>query len=230
MRHILIFMLANLLAINVVAQTIPTRALQLMPELNRAIDELWPSLPWRSYIPAQIEQESCISLKHSKCFNPNAELKTVHEYGFGLGQLTIAYNKEGKVRFNAWEEVRTMHPDLRNWSWEDRYNPLLQIKAIVIKNKFNWTKITYPTSSLEDKMAFLAVTYNSGSTFKDRNLCAQTKGCDPRKWWGNVELYSTKSKKPIAVYGNRSYHQISREYPVNVLKVRRPKYISHMGS
>jgi len=209
---------------------IPDRARELMPEVNKAIDDIWPDMPMRSYFPAQIEQESCISLKHSKCWNPRAELKTAREYGFGLGQITIAYKADGSERFNVFKEVKTMHPDLRNWAWEDRYNPLLQIKAIVVKNRVNWGSIKWETADLDNKMAFLAAYYNGGSPLKDRNLCVNTKGCDPTRWWGNVERYSTKSKTPLKEYGNRSIFQISREYPVNVLRVRRPKYVPYTGT
>ena len=209
---------------------IPERAVVLMPDVNQAIDDIWPDMPMRSYFPAQIEQESCITLTHSKCWNPRAELKTSREYGFGLGQITIAYNANGTERFNVFTEVKRQHPDLKNWQWEDRYNPLLQIKAIVVKNRVNWGSIKWDTADLDNKMAFLATYYNGGSPLRDRNLCVQTAGCDPSKWWGNVELYSVKSKTKLKEYGNRSLFEISREYPRKVLNERRPKYIPYTGT
>lgn len=209
---------------------IPDRAVALMPDVIKAIDDIWPDMPMRSYFPAQIEAESCITLTHSKCWNPRAELKTSREYGFGLGQITIAYNADGSERFNVFKEVKRQHPDLKNWEWEDRYNPLLQIKAIVVKNRVNWGAITWPTHDLDNKMAFLATYYNGGSPVRDRNLCVNTKGCDPSKWWGNVELYSVKSKTKLKEYGNRSLFEISREYPRKVLIDKRPKYIPYTGT
>lgn len=209
---------------------LPKNATPLMPVLAKAIDDVWPDMPMRSYFGAQIEAESCITLTHSKCWNPRAELKTSREYGFGLGQITIAYRADGTERFNVFKEVKTMHPDLKDWAWEDRYNPELQIKAIVVKNRVNWGAIKWQTADLDNKMAFLATYYNGGSPAKDRQLCVNTAGCDPSKWWGNVEKYSTKSKTPLKEYGNRSLFQISREYPVKVLREKRPKYVPHLGS
>lgn len=209
---------------------IPERAYALMPEVNKAIDDIWPDMPMRSYFPAQIEAESCITLTHSKCWNPKAELKTSREYGFGLGQLTVAYNANGTERFNVFNEVKQRHPDLKNWAWEDRYNPLLQIKAIVVKNKVNWGAIKWETYDLDNKMAFLATYYNGGSPLRDRKLCVDIAGCDPTKWWGNVELYSIKSKTKLKEYGNRSLFEISREYPRKVLIDRRPKYVPYTGT
>lgn len=208
--------------------TLPKNAYALMPVVIQAIDDIWPDMPMRSYFPAQIEAESCITLTHSKCWNPRAELKTSREYGFGLGQITIAYRADGSERFNVFEEVRLQHPDLRSWQWEDRYNPLMQIKAIVVKNRVNWGQIKWATADLDNKMAFLATFYNGGNPSKDRNLCVNAAGCDPSKWWGNVERYSVKSKTPLKEYGNRSLFQISREYPVKVLRDRRPKYIPYV--
>lgn len=209
---------------------IPANAEKLMPDVIAAIDEVWPDMPMRSYFPAQIEAESCITLTHSKCWNPRAELKTSREYGFGLGQITIAYRADGSERFNVFNEVKTQHPSLRNWAWEDRYNPRMQIMAIVVKNKVNWGAIKWPVADLDNRMAFLATFYNGGNPIKDRNLCVNTAGCDPSRWWGNVEKYSIKSKTPLKEYGNRSLFQISREYPRKVLIERRPKYVPYTGT
>ena len=209
---------------------IPDRARDLMPVVNQAIDDIWPDMPMRSYFPAQIEAESCITLTHSKCWNPRAELRTSREYGFGLGQITIAYYADGRERFNVFEEVKRQHPDLRTWAWEDRYNPLLQIKAIVVKNRVNWGAIKWPVADLDNRMAFLATFYNGGNPSRDRNICVNTPGCDPSRWWGNVERYSVKSKVKLKEYGNRSLFDISREYPRKVLIDRRPKYIPYTGT
>lgn len=209
---------------------IPDRALALMPDLIQAIDDVWPDMPMRSYFPAQIEKESCITLTHSKCWNPRAELKTSREYGFGLGQLTIAYRADGSERFNAWAEIKEKHPDLRNWQWANRYDPMLQIKAIVVKNRVNWGAMRWEIADLDNRMAFLSAYYNGGSPARDRTICVNTAGCDPSRWWGNVELHSVKSRTKLREYGNRSLFEISRDYPKSLLRERRPKYIPYVGS
>ena len=69
---------------------IPDNAVKVMPLLVSTIDQVWPTIPFKSFLAAMIEQESCISLTHSKCWNPRAELKMQREYGFGFGQTLLA--------------------------------------------------------------------------------------------------------------------------------------------
>lgn len=66
---------------------------------------------------------------------------------------------------------------------------------------------------------------------KDRTLCIYTKGCDPTKWWDNVERTSNKSKVPVKGYG-MSFFDINREYVRRTirLKPRRAKYVPYMDS
>lgn len=207
---------------------VPPRAHTVIPFINTELDARWPTIPLRSFVPALIETESCISLSHSRCFG-NAELKTYREYGFGLGQFTIAYRADGTERFNAWAELRARHPELAEWTWEQRMRPDLQVRAIVLKLRTSYATLPLPsTVPPVERMPFLAATYNSGSTVKDRAFCRTQPGCDPNKWWGNVELYSVKSKKVQPGYG-RSFYQISREYVQSTINIRRPKYIPYVG-
>lgn len=215
---------------SVAKPVLPPNAYDVLPMVEKAIDAIWPSIPYRSFVPAMIEQETCIHLKHRMCFNPRAELKTHREYGFGMGQTTIAYRTDGSVRFNTWAELRAKHPnELREWTWENRYNAEMQIRSILLKNRTNFALLKFETANTFEKMAFLAVTYNSGSVLPDRNLCKRTPGCNPIYWFGNVEKNSLKSAVPAKGY-KKSFREISREYPENVLKVRRPKYIPYLGS
>jgi hypothetical protein len=172
-----------------------------------------------------VEQESCISLTHSKCWNPNAELKTPREQGIGLGQITRAYTQTGTVRFDALSEIRHLHPELRELNWDNvRSRPDLQIRAIILKSKDNFTHYTKYRVNEENSLIFGIVSYNGGigGLDNERRACVLTKNCDPNIWFGNVELLCLKSK--AALYGNRSACDINREYPINIINIRSNKY------
>lgn len=182
--------------------------------VQNAIDEAWPDMPYPSFIAAQIEQESL--------WNPRAELKTSREYGFGFGQFTIT------SRFNAFNEVKAMHPKLRNWAYEDRFNPDMQALAVVVKDRANF-RLCHPLMATDyESLACTAASYNGGygGFTSDRRLCSNTEGCNPRYWFGHVEKTSLKSREKWNGYGKSAF-EINREYPVNVLKVRRTKYVPY---
>lgn len=215
---------------------LPSNAYKYLPDLVFAINDTWPTIPMKSFLPGLIEQESCISLTHKKCWNPTVELKTSREYGFGLGQFTIAYNANRTVRFNTWEELRDKDVALKDWDWANRFSPILQIKALLIKNRINFSKLAFNIKDTENRMAFLAATYNGGSVMKDRSICMSRNDCDPSAWLVDkkvkpysVESFSFKSKLVHPGYG-KSFFAISREYPRNILFIRRPKYIPHVGN
>lgn len=207
---------------------IPKLALVYLPMLLATQQEIWPSAPIPSFLAAQVEQESCITLKHSKCWNPRAELKTSREYGFGIGQITTAYRADGSVRFNKFEELRAAHASLRDWRWENRYDIRYQFIALVEMDKAIYARIK-DASTVLDRLAFALSAYNGGETgvMQDRTLCRNTVGCDPNSWFGNVEKTSLKSKVKWDGYGQSAY-QINRSYVYNVLFVRREKYVEHM--
>src|SRR4051812_47800489 len=81
-------------------QAFPERAKIYIPMLKEEIQKKWADMPNKPSLSSQVEQETCISLKHSKCWNPKAELKTPREYGFGFGQMTVTYNADKSVRFD----------------------------------------------------------------------------------------------------------------------------------
>jgi hypothetical protein len=166
-------------------------------------------------------------LKSKKCWNPKAELKTSREYGFGLGQITIAYDSSGKERFNNFKEARKLDPLLKNWQFEDRYNARYQLLTLIKTDFLNYKRVAFAFSE-SDRLAFTLVAYNSGlaGIFKDRRLASLAKH-NPDKWWNNVELDSTKSKKPVGGYG-KSFFEISREYPRNILLTRSVHYIGKL--
>lgn len=197
---------------------IPALATVYAPMLLTAIHAIWPAMPAPAMLAAQIEQETCYSLTHPKCWNPRAELKTTREYGFGLGQLTVT------PAFNNFVEAKKWDKSLANWQWEDRFNPDLQLKALVAYDHNLFLQIRFG-ATVQDKLAFMFSSYNGGlgGLLKDRRMCAAIAGCDPEVWFGHVEQNSFRAKTAVSGYG-KSFFAINREYVVNVMRVRREKY------
>lgn len=182
---------------------------------------------YKASMAGQIEQETCISLTSKSCWNPKAELKTSRELGWGLSQTTIAYNKDGTERFNVYKELVKSNPELKDWQWNDRYNPLYQIKALLIENRNVYVRLSFPFDNEFEKTAAMEVGYNSGygNVMKSRLRCINTAGCDPKKWFGGIETTNAASDKSLGPqYGNKSPKDISNAYPFNILKVRMKKY------
>lgn len=190
------------------------KAQPYFPTVLEALADLWPDMPVPSYIPAQIEQESL--------WNPKAELKTSREYGFGFGQFTIT------SAFNAFNEVKAMDKSLKSWTYADRFNPTMQIYAVVVKNRQNYRGCSPLMANAWESLACAAASYNGGygGFTSDRRLCSNTKGCNPRIWWGNVENTSLKSRTKWNGYGASAF-DINRQYPIQTLKVKRPKYVPY---
>lgn len=206
---------------------VPAGAEVYAPVLVEKQRAVWPAAPEPWTLAGLVEQESCISLTHSRCWNPRSELKTSREYGFGFGQITVAYTAGGAVRFNKFEELRAAHGSLRDWTWANRYDPGYQLTAIVEMNLDLWRRVAAsPGATATDQWGFVLSSYNGGlaGVLQDRRLCANTRGCDPARWFGNVENTSLKSRVPQPGYGGRSWFEINRGHVRNVLLIRRAKY------
>jgi len=200
------------------AAEVPKNFLVHKDTLIKVVNTSWPTITMPSVTAGLIEQETCYSLTHSKCWSPLAKLETSREYGFGLGQLTIT------SRFNAFNEVKELEPRLKQWKWEDRFNPEFQMLAILAMLKRNYN--TFKTSEKEyDRYAFSLASYNGGvgGILSDQKICKNTPNCNPYLWFGNVEYTSLKKKIKVTGYG-KSFFEINREYPKNILEVRRFKY------
>lgn len=207
--------------------SLPANAAKNLPILREVAKLKWAEYETPSIFASQAEKESCNSLKHKNCWSGQAELKTFREYGFGLGQITIAYNADGSVRFNKFEELKSADADLKNWKFEDRYNVRMQSVALVILNRINYTAIKkFNPASPEEHTAMMLAAYNGGlgGVTNDISLCKKTKGCDPTRWYGNVERHTKKSKTKYKGYG-QSVADINRVYPFDIMYTRRTKYL-----
>lgn len=205
------------------AEPVPNSALPHLPTLRRVVDTYWNDAPYRSVFAGQVEQETCVSLKHKKCWSPYAELKTEREYGFGLGQITVTKS------FDNFQAARKLDSSLKDWQWENRYNAEFQLRTLVLTDRFNFGKFSWASSDHE-RMAFALAAYNGGvgGVLSDRRICSTLPSCDPSRWFGNVEHTSRKAKTAVKGYG-KSFFEINREYVHNILKIRQAKYVPHMG-
>lgn len=203
---------------------IPANAYTWAPMLLATIGQHWADAPAPERMAAQIERETCITLKHSKCWTPRAELKTSRENGIGFGQITRAYNADGSIRFDKQAELRARFGELKGWVWEQRYEPRQQLTGLVLMDRTGFAQYARLTATVDDAWAFTLSGYNGGdgAVMKDRLLCGRIAGCDPSRWFGHVELHSTKSRVKWHGYGQSAY-DINRGYVREVFK-RAPEY------
>lgn len=201
------------------AATVPAQAFQYLPVLSAEIDRTWPGVPDRAYMAGLIEHESACPAVRS-CWKPTARLKTQREEGAGLGQLTRSWRKDGSLRFDKLAEMR-QHPALQDLSWSTIYQrPDLQMRTMIVMVKADYQRFAGTASPL----AFADAAYNGGwgGVQQERRACGIKAGCDPQRWFGNVERVCLKSTAPI--YGTRSACDINRHHVTDVLTARAPKY------
>lgn len=210
---------------------IPANAYLYLPVVHTEVEAYMPDAPSYGYFGSLIEQESCISLKHSRCWKPTSELKTKRERGIGLGQVTVAYREDGSVRFDKIAELRAQYKtSLKELSWLTvKERPDLQIRAMVLMTKDAYKSLWQVKSEME-RLAMADAAYNGGlgGLRKERTACGLKANCDPQFWFKNIEHTCLKSKK--ALYGTRNACDINREHVTYALKVRLPKYESYFKS
>ncbi len=212
---------------------VPAAAVELAPTVVSEIERVWPAIPRRSYVGALIEKETCITLTHRWCWSPAAQLKTSREEGAGLGQFTRAWGPDGRERFDALAEVRALSPQqLGELNWTTVYQRAdLGARAILVKLRDCDSRLQRLGEFAElVRVAFCDAAYNGGygGMQSDRKLCNLTPGCDPKQWFGHVELTSSKSRAKWQGYGKSAF-EISREHVDTTVNVRRLKYAQWLG-
>lgn len=96
-------------------------------------------------------------------------------------------------------------------------NPEWSIRALV---RYDYD-LYQPIQAISDcdRWAFALSAYNGGPGWipRDRALCNAHRGCKPAAWWGNTELYTSRSA---------SNARQNREYPRRILIQYQPDYRS----
>lgn len=203
---------------------VPDRARQHLPTIAALLDQHWPTIPMRHYVPGLIHHESCITDRHSRCWSPTSQLKTAREEGAGLGQLTRAWRADGTLRFDALAEMRDRHPALRELSWGNIYQrPDLQLLAVVLKVRGDFSALAAVRDPMQ-RLTMANAAYNGGlgGVQAERRACGLRAGCDPQQWWGHVENTCLKSRAPL--YGTRSACDINRGHVRDVFTNKAPRY------
>jgi len=213
--------------------TIPKNAPALIPIVNESIGEIIPTFSTFSYFSSLIEQESCISLTHSRCWKSTSRLylkrkSGSREEGIGLTQLTRVWRKNGTVRFDSLSGIARKYPQyLGELNWKTvRNRPDLQIKGAILLWKDNYERLKrrYKGVSEYNLLCFADAAYNGGygGVRREIDKCWNMKGCDHKVWFGNVEKVCLKSKRKN--YGRRSACEINRDHVKKVLQIRGAKY------
>lgn len=205
---------------------IPAGAYKFCPMLQAEKNKLWPSHSAPAALCSLVEQESCITLKHSRCWSPTSQLKTSREEGAGFGQITRAYKQDGSIRFDALDAVKQLDPSLAEWSWSNVYQrPELQLRAIVVMNRDCVNRLSRMVKDQHQVYRMCDAAYNGGyaGMQSERRACSLRNGCDPQIWVGHVENVCLKSKTKWRGYG-QSACEINREHVRMVFDVRYEKY------
>ncbi len=194
--------------------------------LYQEIDTVFPEFFIPPYFGGLIEHESCISLTHSKCWNPKSQLKTKREYAIGFGQITKAYNKDGSIRFDTLSNLVKSYPrELKGLNWNNiKDRPDLQIRAMLLLWKSNYRLFNNKGIDYWDVVAMSDASYNAGygNVYKDMQVCKMKANCNPKIWFGNVNTTCTRNK---IIYGNRSACDIMKHHVDDVLNNKLEKYL-----
>jgi hypothetical protein len=211
----LIFMGVIALMIAILFIAVPAGASPLdqarpyLPQLSRAIDSQWPSMPMRQIAAGQVEQESG--------WKAHATLKTSRELGRGLTQMTVAYDSKGRERFNIYREACRAKA-LSAWDWQrDPYNVHYQLTFLVLQDRANFVQVRpYFKDDAEAHKGSL-VCYNAGSgRWLSRRNNARRLGIPADRWDGGLDRAYGKGEAAL-LYGRPLYAAVN-EYPRVIFK------------
>lgn len=199
------------------ANVVMQRAKKHMPLVTQVLNDLWPKMPRKEVIPAQIEQESG--------FKPTATLKTSRELGRGFAQITIAYGKDGQERFNNYRNAVRLK-QLKNWNWkEDPYNEKYQLTYLILMDKSNYTTIRPHMISDDEALKTMLVSHNAGAgRWVIRRTYAKSKGIPADRWTGGLDRACKPAEINTVIYG-MSLCDMVNHYPATIMK-KAPKYKS----
>ena len=172
------FIVGLCLGIAVARAQVPPDAVQFERSLIREARLKWGLGAPVAVLGGQIEQESHWS--PSIC----------SAYACGLAQFTPQTAK--------W--ISGAYPGLRE---NQPFNPSWAIRALVFYDYDLAAAV--PRGQPCEWLAFTLSAYNGGPGWikRDQELCREAENCDPDLWWGNVELYTPRSK--AAARENRGY-------------------------
>lgn len=196
--------------------TISKNAQELLPVLAGVIDAQWRACPEPWVLAGKVEQESAWKMR--------AELKTTREYGFGLAQITIAYNPDGSERFNNFDQALRVTMMSKTITWAKRFDPGFQFTYAVLTDRSNFSTASKFFDDRESRMAGMLVSYNAGpGRLVQRKAEAIRRGIDPpRTWFNGLERIHPAGENRI-LYGRPLWVAIN-EYPSIIMHTRSPKY------
>lgn len=227
MKNIFSVLCLSLYSLVAAANTnyIPPQAFLYKDTIKNELDTYFPYIPEYNYLPSLAEHESCISLKHKRCWNPSSALRSSREVGIGLFQVTKTFREDGSVRFDTLTEMASKYKqELKDAKWETIHTrPDIQIRMAILQLRGLY-KSLYDVENALERLKMVDAAYNGGlaGLQRERRACAMAKNCSSDIWYNNVERYCLKSKKPL--YGNRSACDINRYHVKDVFENKLPKY------
>lgn len=192
-----------------------TKARVFVPTINQLYDQYWPTYSLRHIPYGQVEQESS--------WNVRARLHTHREDGYGLGQITVAYYSDGKIRFDNFKNA-VAYAALRSWDYKnDPYNPKNQLTFAILQNRDNFRQVSKFFLNDTERTKAMLVSYNAGyGRILKRRQAAITQKHKHDTWTGGLEDVHDRFEEKL-LYG-RPLYQAVNEYPKKIFK-RSEKYL-----